>query len=178
MRLGCCVVCLSYGLTPLARFGVWPAARVSAEVSQALANGRAVVALESTIISHGMPFPENLETARAVERLVREGGAVPATVALIDGVPTGTAVWAGCHVGCPFQQSPLRALGPPQSDIARAGYPSAQCPPVAIRRRVCDVRAGSACRSLSPGAFAGAIPTTRAASITRASSTSPYRCVI
>ena len=44
------------------------------------------MALESTIISHGMPFPQNLETARAVESIVREGGAVPATVCVLDGV--------------------------------------------------------------------------------------------
>ena len=63
------------------------AVRVSPEVRDALAAGRPVVALESTIISHGMPFPQNLETARAVERDVREAGAVPATVAVLDGVP-------------------------------------------------------------------------------------------
>jgi len=45
-----------------------------------------VVALESTIISHGMPFPQNLETARAVEALIREGGAVPATICVLSGV--------------------------------------------------------------------------------------------
>jgi pseudouridine-5'-phosphate glycosidase len=45
-----------------------------------------VVALESTIISHGMPFPQNLETARAVEALIREGGAVPATICVLGGV--------------------------------------------------------------------------------------------
>jgi pseudouridine-5'-phosphate glycosidase len=55
------------------------------EVADALAASRAVVALESTIISHGMPYPRNLETARACEAAVREAGAVPATVALMDG---------------------------------------------------------------------------------------------
>ena len=55
------------------------------EVQDALAAGRAVVALESTIITHGMPAPRNLETARAVAAAVREGGAVPATIALLDG---------------------------------------------------------------------------------------------
>ncbi len=57
----------------------------SAEVAAALEAGRPVVALESTIISHGMPYPRNLETARAVEQVVREAGAVPATIAIIDG---------------------------------------------------------------------------------------------
>lgn len=58
---------------------------VSAAVSLALAEGRAVVALESTIITHGMPFPQNVETARGVEAVVRGGGAVPATIAVLDG---------------------------------------------------------------------------------------------
>ena len=57
----------------------------SAEVAEALASGRAVVALESTVISHGLPHPVNLETARAMEAAVRAAGAVPATIALIDG---------------------------------------------------------------------------------------------
>ena len=58
---------------------------IAPEVAAALAGGRAVVALESTIITHGMPYPENLATARAVEAVVREHGAVPATIALRDG---------------------------------------------------------------------------------------------
>ncbi|WP_349371749.1 pseudouridine-5'-phosphate glycosidase [Salinarimonas sp.] len=58
---------------------------VAPEVAEALAAGRPVVALESTIITHGMPHPRNLETARAVEAVVRAGGAVPATIAVIDG---------------------------------------------------------------------------------------------
>ena len=58
---------------------------LSPEVRAALDTGRPVVALESTIITHGMPWPRNLETARAVEADVRDEGAVPATVAVIDG---------------------------------------------------------------------------------------------
>lgn len=61
---------------------------VSAAVRRALAGNRPVVALESTIISHGMPFPANLETALAVEQVVADNGAVPATIALVDGVAT------------------------------------------------------------------------------------------
>lgn len=57
----------------------------SPEVEAALAAGKPVVALESTIISHGMPYPKNVETALAVERVVREQGAVPATIAVIGG---------------------------------------------------------------------------------------------
>ena len=56
------------------------------EVRRALDNGRPVVALESTIIAHGMPYPQNVETARAVEDIVRDGGGVPATIAIIGGV--------------------------------------------------------------------------------------------
>ena len=58
---------------------------VSPEVAAALAENRPVVALESTIISHGMPYPQNVETALHVESIVREHGAVPATVAVING---------------------------------------------------------------------------------------------
>ena len=54
-------------------------------VADALSAGQPVVALESTIITHGMPFPSNLDTALAVEAAVREGGAVPATIAILDG---------------------------------------------------------------------------------------------
>jgi pseudouridine-5'-phosphate glycosidase len=60
------------------------------EVQQALQEGKAVVALESTIISHGMPYPKNVETALAVEAVVRENGAIPATIAIMNGK---------CHVG-------------------------------------------------------------------------------
>jgi pseudouridine-5'-phosphate glycosidase len=59
--------------------------RFSAEVAEAIAARRPLVALESTIITHGMPFPANVETARAVEAEVRAGGAVPATMAVMAG---------------------------------------------------------------------------------------------
>ena len=55
------------------------------EVAKALAEGKPVVALESTIISHGMPYPQNVETALAVEEIIRQNGAVPATIAIIGG---------------------------------------------------------------------------------------------
>lgn len=58
---------------------------LSPEVAEALAAGRPVVALESTIISHGMPWPQNAETALAVEQLIRDEGATPATIAVIGG---------------------------------------------------------------------------------------------
>lgn len=65
------------------------------EVKQALEKGRAVVALESTIISHGMPYPQNIETATAVEDVIRANGAIPATIAIFDGK---------CYVGLTQEQ--------------------------------------------------------------------------
>lgn len=65
------------------------------EVQEALENNRPVVALESTIISHGMPYPKNVETALAVENMVRENGAIPATIAIFNGK---------CYVGLTKEQ--------------------------------------------------------------------------
>jgi pseudouridylate synthase len=59
--------------------------RMTEEVKAAVANGRPVVALESTIIAHGMPYPQNLGMAREVEKVIRAQGALPATIAIIDG---------------------------------------------------------------------------------------------
>ncbi|WP_350344364.1 pseudouridine-5'-phosphate glycosidase [Proteinivorax tanatarense] len=58
---------------------------ISTEVKEALASKKGVVALESTIISHGMPYPQNLETALEVEQVIRENGSIPATIAIMDG---------------------------------------------------------------------------------------------
>jgi pseudouridylate synthase len=68
------------------------------EVQQALDSGKPVVALESTIISHGMPYPKNVATALAVEKTVRDNGAIPATIAIMDGK---------CHVGLSAAQVEL-----------------------------------------------------------------------
>ena len=65
------------------------------EVQEALTTGKAVVALESTIISHGMPYPKNVETALAVEQVVRANGALPATIAIFNGK---------CYVGLTKEQ--------------------------------------------------------------------------
>ncbi|MBK1813415.1 pseudouridine-5'-phosphate glycosidase [Clostridium sp. YIM B02505] len=59
---------------------------INPEVKKALEEGRPVVALESTIISHGMPYPQNVATALAVEQIIRDNGAVPATIAILGGV--------------------------------------------------------------------------------------------
>ena len=58
---------------------------VAADVANALREKRPVVALESTVIAHGLPRPQNLQTAQRLQELVREGGAVPATIGVIDG---------------------------------------------------------------------------------------------
>ena len=60
--------------------------RINKEVQQALKEGKPVVALESTIISHGMPYPKNVQTALRVEQVIRDSGAIPATIGIIDGV--------------------------------------------------------------------------------------------
>ena len=59
--------------------------KINPEVKRALEDNRPVVALESTIISHGMPYPKNVQTALAVEKVIRDNGAVPATIGIIDG---------------------------------------------------------------------------------------------
>ncbi|MCP1168036.1 pseudouridine-5'-phosphate glycosidase [Limimaricola litoreus] len=79
----------------------------SPEVAEARAQGRPLVALESTIITHGMPFPQNVETARRVEAEIREAGAVPATIAILDG---------RLHVG--LTEDELDRLGQ-ASDVAK-----------------------------------------------------------
>ena len=58
---------------------------IAPEVAEALAAGKPVVALESTIISHGMPYPQNVETALKVEEIIRANGAIPATIAILGG---------------------------------------------------------------------------------------------
>ena len=72
---------------PLFAAGRAGGVRLSAEVAAALSEGRPVVALESTILCHGLPFPTNVETHAAAEEAVRREGAVPALVAVVDGVP-------------------------------------------------------------------------------------------
>lgn len=62
--------------------------KISPEVQFALDNNRPVVALESTIISHGMPYPQNVQTAETVENIIRDNGCVPATIAIINGIMT------------------------------------------------------------------------------------------
>ncbi|KIC22382.1 pseudouridine-5'-phosphate glycosidase [Leisingera sp. ANG-Vp] len=87
----------------------------SSEVQAAKAEGRAIVALESTIITHGMPYPQNVEVAAQVEQDIREAGAVPATMAVMNGV---------LHVGLDPDQ--LQSLGQAKgvAKISRADMPA------------------------------------------------------
>ncbi len=82
---------------------------IAPEVASALAAGKGVVALESTIISHGMPYPQNVETAMRVEQTVRDNGAVPATIAIIGG-----RLKAGCSA------EDIERLGRGGTSIAKA----------------------------------------------------------
>ena len=88
---------------------------ISAEVKSALQNNRPVVALESTIISHGMPYPQNVQTALMVEQIVRDAGCVPATIAIIEGKLT---------VGCSKDQIDLLGrLGQQVTKVSRRDIP-------------------------------------------------------
>ena len=82
--------------------------KYSLEVSDALTAGQPVVALESTIIAHGLPYPENMETAQLLEQTIRSKGAVPATIAVIEGVAT-----AG------LSKEELALIADPKTDILK-----------------------------------------------------------
>ena len=91
----------------------------SPEVAAARAEGRPLVALESTIISHGMPYPQNVQTAREVETIVREHGAVPATIAVLDGK---------IRVGLNDAQLELLGQSPDAMKLSRRDLPFALAP--------------------------------------------------
>lgn len=82
--------------------------KISNEVLDAINHNKPVVALESTIISHGMPYPQNVQTAQMVEQIVRDNGAVPATIAIIGGVLT---------VGCTSEE--IERLGKGGTSVAK-----------------------------------------------------------
>lgn len=86
----------------------------SPEVAAARAAGKPVVALESTIISHGMPYPQNVETAREVEQVIRDAGAVPATIAIIGGK---------ICIGLSDQQLELLGASPDAMKVSRRDLP-------------------------------------------------------
>jgi pseudouridylate synthase len=86
----------------------------SPEVAAARAAGKPIVALESTIISHGMPYPQNVQTAREVEQLIRDAGAVPATIAIIGG---------RICIGLSEQQLELLGASPDAMKVSRRDLP-------------------------------------------------------
>ena len=93
--------------------------RFTREVSQALEEGRPVVALESTLIAHGLPRPENVEIARMIEAAVRDEGAVPATIAIVEGM---------VRIG--LDRQALDEIG--ENDVAKCG---ARDLPIVMARR-------------------------------------------
>ncbi|MEM8592902.1 MAG: pseudouridine-5'-phosphate glycosidase [Pseudomonadota bacterium] len=93
-----------------------PEIRYSSEVAEARANGTPLVALESTIITHGMPYPQNAETARRVEETVRSEGATPATIAVLSGT---------LHVGLEADELEALAQRPDALKLSRADMPFA-----------------------------------------------------
>ena len=93
-----------------------PAPVLSPEVAEALAAGRPVVALESTLLAHGLPRPDNRAAADEVEAAVRVGGAVPATIAVLDGVP---------HVGLTAEQVDRVCAEPDLAKLAVRDLPVA-----------------------------------------------------
>jgi pseudouridine-5'-phosphate glycosidase len=92
-----------------------PRFRIAPEVAAVLAAGGPVVALESTIVAHGMPWPDNLACAHDVQEAVRAGGAVPAVVAVLDGVLT---------VGCTEAELERLARGPGVTKVSRRDLPA------------------------------------------------------
>src|SRR4029079_6801650 len=95
--------------------------RIADDVATALAEGRPVVALESTLIAHGLPRGRNLEVARELEEVVRSEGAVPATIAVVDGavrIGLDAAGLEALALGESFEKAGLRDLAPV---LARGG---------------------------------------------------------
>ena len=105
---------------------------VSEEVRQALDTNRPVVALESTLIAHGLPFPQNLETAHELEATVRTAGAVPATIAVIEGV---------ARIG--LDGATLERLARPGAGVAKAG--AADLAALAVQHRDAATTVSATC---------------------------------
>ena len=95
---------------------------IAPEVREALENNRPVVALESTIISHGMPYPKNVETALAVEQIIRDNGAVPATIAILGG-----------KLKCGLSKEEIEYLGKKGAEIVKT---SRRDVPVVLSRKI------------------------------------------
>ena len=139
---------------------------ITSEVRDALADGRPVVALESTIISHGMPYPRNVEMATEVEGIVREHGAVPATIAVLGGRPRIGLTPDDLDAFVPHQanmritDAMIKALGLPEHvpvarDIAETGNTSAASIPMAMARMLQEGQVASGGLALLIGFGAG-----------------------
>ena len=102
--------------------------KISSEVAAAKESARPLVALESTLISHGLPFPDNVEVAKAAENAVRENGATPATMAVIDNV---------AHVG--LEDAEMQRLATADGVIKLSRQESAG---LTCRHRACWQRVG------------------------------------
>jgi pseudouridine-5'-phosphate glycosidase len=117
--------------------------RFTREVSAALEEGRPVVALESTLIAHGLPRPENVEIARLIEAAVREEGAIPATIAVVEGM---------VRIG--LEREALEAIA--QADVAKC---SARDLPVVMARRTTGATTVAATATLAVRAGIGVFAT-------------------
>src|SRR4051794_30722581 len=109
---------------------------VHAEVGEALASGRPVVALESTIVSHGLPRPDNLRVAREIERVVESAGAVPATIGMIGGritVGLDDAAIERLATSDNVVKLSVRDLAPAVASQAHGAPPVAATAPLAAR---------------------------------------------
>jgi pseudouridine-5'-phosphate glycosidase len=87
---------------------------IKPEIKQSLAENKPVVALESTIIAHGMPYPQNVETARRCEQIIRENGAIPATIGIINGV---------LKVGLSAEELEIMGKSPNMMKVSRRDIP-------------------------------------------------------
>lgn len=105
------------------------------EVKEALAKNKPIVALESTIISHGMPYPDNIKCAKELENILRDNGVTPATIAIINGE---------IHVG--ITESELNLIGDPKTEVLKV---SKRDLPICVARGVCGATTVSATMYIS-----------------------------
>ena len=87
---------------------------IKPEIKQSLAENKPVVALESTIIAHGMPYPQNVETAKRCEQIIRENGAIPATIGIINGI---------LKVGLSTEELEIMGKSPNMMKVSRRDMP-------------------------------------------------------
>ena len=107
----------------------------SEEVKEALAKNKPIVALEPTIISHGMPYPDNIKCAKELENILRDSGVTPATIAIINGE---------IHVG--ITEDELNLIGDPKTEVLKV---SKRDLPICVARGVCGATTVSATMYIS-----------------------------